>query len=119
MDSLINALPALLKASGAPEEVAEAACVAMWKQAVGAGLSSHAIPIRLREQKLVVAVEDAQWKKQLEHMRAQLLYRLNSVLGQGAVTSIELRVDPAMVAAARAAVPEPRKRIEFEVPAEL
>jgi len=119
MDSLINALPALLKASGAPEEVAEAACVAMWKRAVGAGLSSHAIPVQLREQKLVVAVEDAQWKKQLEHMRAQLLFRLNSVLGQGVVTSIELRVDPAVVAAARGAASETRERTEFEIPAEL
>ncbi|MBC8032105.1 MAG: DUF721 domain-containing protein [Pyrinomonadaceae bacterium] len=99
MDSLNKVLPALLKVSGAPEEVAEAACVAMWKQAVGEGLSSHAVPIQLREQKLIVAVEDNLWKKQLEQMRGQLLSRLNYVLGQALVKSIELRVDPKALAA--------------------
>ena len=120
MDSLIKALPAVLKASGAPEEVAEAACVAMWKHAVGEGLSSQAFPIQLREQKLVVVVEDNLWKKQLEQMRGQLLFRLNSILGQGVVTSIEVRVDPKTLAASRAPVTEPGKaEIDYTAPAEL
>lgn len=120
MDSFIKALPALLEASGAPEEVAEAACVAMWKHAVGEGLSSHAVPIQLRDRKLVVVVADNLWKKQLEQMRRQLLFRLNSVLGQAIVTSIELRVDPAALAASRGPAPESRKvEIDYTVPAEL
>ena len=120
MDSFIKALPALLKASGAPEEVAEAACVAMWKHTVGEGLSSHAVPIQLRDQKLVVVVEDNLWKKQLEQMRGQLLFRLNSVLGQAVVTSIELRVDPKTLAASRGPAPESRQaEIDRAVPPEL
>ncbi len=120
MDSLIKALPAVLKASGAPEEVAEAACVAMWKHAVGEGLSGQAFPIQLREQKLVVAVEDNLWKKQLEQMRGQLLFRLNSVLGQGVVTSIEVRVDPKTLVASRGPAPESRRaEIDYSVHAEL
>lgn len=120
MDSLIKTFPALLNAAGAPEEVAEAACVAMWREAVGEGLMSHAVPVRLRDQKLVVAVEDSLWKKQLEHMRGQLLFRLNSVLGQSVVTSIDLRIDPVTVAASRAVKPESGTlRSDFEIPAEL
>ena len=120
MDSLVKALPVVLKAAGAPEEVAEAACIAMWKHAVGEGLSSQAFPIQLRDQRLVVVVEDALWKKQLEHMRGQLLFRLNAVLGQGVVTSIEVRVDPAGVAALRSPAPESRKTaIDYTIPAEL
>lgn len=120
MDSLIKALPALLKASGAPEEVAEAACVAMWKHAVGDGLSSHAVPIQLCGQKLVVAVEDSLWKKQLEQMRGQLLSRLNYVLGQGLVTSIELCVDPGTLAATFGPAPESGKaETNREIPVEL
>lgn len=120
MDSLIKALPGLLKASGAPEEVAEAACVAVWKHAVGDGLSSHAIPILLRDQKLTVAVEDELWKKQLEQMRGQLLSRLNYVLGQAMVTSIELRVDPKALAASRPPAPTSEKtEIDRSVPLEL
>lgn len=108
MESLIKALPALLKSSHAPEEVAEAACIAMWKHAVGEALSAHAVPIQLRDQKLTVAVEDNLWKKQLELMRGQVLSRLNYVLGQGLVKSIELRVEPRQLAAVRG---EPEKRV--------
>jgi len=119
MESLIKALPALLKASHAPEEVAEAACFALWKQAVGEGLSGHAVPIQLREQKLTVAVEDNLWKRQLEQMRGQLLSRLNYVLGQGMVKSIELRVDPNHLAALRGPAKEPAKPVDHAAPLEL
>jgi predicted nucleic acid-binding Zn ribbon protein len=119
VDSFIKALPALLKASGAPEEVAEAACVAVWKQAVGDALNSHAVPIQLRDQKLIVAVEDNLWKKQLEQMRGQLLSRLNYVLGQTLVTSIELRIDPGALAATMSSQPEVRREIGRAIPPEL
>jgi predicted nucleic acid-binding Zn ribbon protein len=109
MESLIKALPAILKASGAPEELAEAACLALWRHAVGEGLSLHAAPIQLRDQKLTLAVEDNLWKKQLEQMRGQLLSRLNYVLGHTLVTSIELRVDPKQVAASCRRSTEPEK----------
>lgn len=121
MDSLIKTLPAILKASGASEEVAEAACVAAWKHAVGQGLSSHAVPIQLQQHTLVVAVADNVWKKQLEHMRGQLLFRLNSVLGQALVKSIELRIDPKRIDQLRATPPNTSKgpRFDDQVPVEL
>jgi len=120
MDRLIKTLPAILKASGAPEEVAEAACIGAWKHAVGDGLSSHAIPIQLENCTLVVAVADNIWKKQLEHMRGQLLFRLNSVLGQALVKSIELRVDPKRIELARATPATTSKdKANYDVPAEL
>lgn len=98
MDKLIQTLPAILKAAGASPEVAEAACIAAWKHAVGEGLGSHAVPVQLQNQTLVVVVADEIWKRQLEPMRGQLLFRLNSVLGQALVKSIELRVDPKTLA---------------------
>ena len=94
MDKLIKTLPAILAAAGDSEEVAEAACVAAWKHAVGAGLSSHAVAVEFHNKTLVVAVADRIWQKQLELLRAQLLFRLNSILGQAAVKSIEISVQP-------------------------
>jgi len=94
MDRLIKTLPAILDAAGDSEEVAEAACIAAWKHAAGERLSDHAVPIRLGEKKLIVVVADALWQKQLQPMLGQLLFRLNSILGQPLVTYIELRVDP-------------------------
>ena len=121
MDNLIKTLPAILKASGASEEVAEAACMAAWKHAVGEGLSGHAVPVQLQNNTLVVAVADAIWQKQLEHMRGQLLFRLNSVLGQPLVKSIELRIDPRRVELARATSASTRKGpgADYNIPAEL
>ena len=98
MDKLIETLPAILKASGESEEVVEAACIAAWRHAVGEGLSSHAAPLRLQHKTLVVVVGDGIWKTQLEQMRGQLLFRLNSVLGRELVKSIEFRVDPKSLA---------------------
>jgi hypothetical protein len=120
MERLIKTLPAILRASGAPEEVAEAACIAAWKLAVGDGLSSHAVPVQLQNSTLVVAVADNIWKKQLEHMRGQLLFRLNSVLGQALVKSIELQVDPKRIELTRAKPATSRdKEANPPVPAEL
>jgi len=118
MDRIIKTLPAILKASSASEEVAEAACLAAWKHAVGEGLSSHAIPVQLQNQTLVVVVADEVWKKQLEQLRGQLSSRLNSVLGQTLVKSIELRVDPKRIEQARTP-PAGSNNNDYQVPAEL
>lgn len=121
MDKLIKTMPAILKASGASEEVAEAACIAAWRHAVGEGLNSHAVPIQLQNHLLVVVVADNIWKKQLELMRSQLLFRLNSVLGQALVKSIEFRVDPKTLAKARRpqAGESKGKRLDYKIPVEL
>ncbi|HEV7747446.1 MAG TPA: DUF721 domain-containing protein [Pyrinomonadaceae bacterium] len=122
MDRVIKTLPAILKASGDSEEVAEAACVAAWKHAVGEGLSSHAVPVQMQGQALVVAVADKVWQKQLQHMRGQLLFRLNSVLGQPLVKSIEFRVDPKRVELMRRPTDANTSRgldVSYKIPAEL
>ena len=121
MDRVIKTLPAILKASGDSEEVAEAACVAAWKHAVGEGLSSHAVPVQLQGHVLVVAVADNAWQKQLQHMRGQLLFRLNSVLGQPLVKSIEFRVDSKKIEQLRATGANANKALDvtYKIPAEL
>jgi len=121
MNRLIDTLPAILKASGGGEAIAEAACLAAWKHAVGEALSSHAVPLQLQQQTLIVAVADNIWKKQLELMRGQLLFRLNSVLGESLVKLIELRIDPKTVETARAAATGSRERApkDYSVPADL
>ena len=120
MDRIIKSLPAILKASGASEAVSEAACHAAWKHAVGEGLSEHAVPLQLQNRTLVVAVADNMWKKQLEHMRGQLLFRLNGVLGQELVKSIELRVAPKELELARGTqTTNKRTDVNYKVPAEL
>lgn len=101
MDSLLKTLPAILKAAGDSTEVAEAACIAAWKHAAGEGLRGNAIPLRLNDRTLIVAVADAAWQKQMQSLSGQLLFRLNSMLGKTLVTFLEFRQDPHVIARAR------------------
>jgi hypothetical protein len=123
MDRLLKTLPAILEAAGDAEEVAEAACIAAWKDAAGERLSEHAVPTRFNAKKLTVVVADTVWQKQLQPLLGQVLIRLNSILGQPLVSYIELRVDPGTLAKSRRHREERKGPSEkwrnYRVPAEL
>ena len=110
MDDLFQALPKLLRAAGEAEEVLEAAAFAAWRRAAGEALRGCAVPFRLHRKTLVVSVPDATWRKQLEGVSPQLLFRVNSLLGQALVTFVEFRVDPQTVNEERARL----RRSEYE-----
>ena len=102
MDDLLRVLPKFLRAAGETEEILEAAAMIAWKRVAGEGLRGQAVAFRLYRKTLIVAVADTTWQKQLEKVSGQLLFRLNSLLGQAVVTYIEFRIDPATVNAERA-----------------
>ncbi len=97
MDDLIKAIPQLLRAAGESEEVAEAAASVAWRRAAGEGGRGLAVPFRLYRKTLTIAVSDATWQRQLEAISPQLIFRINSILGQALVTYIEFRIDPQTV----------------------
>lgn len=93
MEGLIKSLPAVLRASNNAPEVIEAAAIAAWKHTAGDGLKEHAVPLGLENRTLKIAVADAIWQKQLHLMRGAMLFRVNSLLGQPLVGSIEFIID--------------------------
>lgn len=97
MNQLIKSLPQVLRASGNAAEVAEAAALAAWKHAAGDGLKEHAVPLRLENRTLTVAVADRIWQKQLTSMRGQMLFRVNSILGQPLVSALDFVIDSKLV----------------------
>jgi predicted nucleic acid-binding Zn ribbon protein len=119
MESLIKTLPAILTAAGPAPEIAEAACFAAWKHAVGDALTIHAVPVKLEDQTLIVAVADNLWQKQLEQMRPQLLFRLNAVLGHSLVKLIELRVDAKALTRTRMPERAANTHSDYAIPFEL
>ena len=119
MNQLIKSLPGVLRAAGDSAEVAEAAAIAAWKHAAGDGLKEHAVPLRLEHRTLRVAVVDAIWQKQLHSMRGQLLFRVNSILGQPVVGAIEFEIDPKLFKARTEQRSEPEELVDNEVPLEL
>lgn len=102
MIDVARLLPKLLNATGANPEMAEIAAKLAWSRAAGDGLRRHAIPFRLFQQTLVVSVADVIWQKQLQSMSAELISRINRLLGREVVEVIEFRIDPATVEQVRA-----------------
>ena len=73
--------------------------MALWKGVVGETLAQNARPLRMRESTLVLTVSSEAWKKELFSLRFEILKRLERLLGNSKVSSLELRVDPSMTAA--------------------
>jgi len=94
MKDIIRLLPKLLEAAGDNHEFTESLARVTSTRAVGDGLRAHTIPIRLSGNTLVVAVADAPWQKQLRAMSAELLVRVNRVLGRNLIHFLEFRVCP-------------------------
>ena len=102
MNELFRALPALLKEYEDNQDVREAVVFAAWRKIAGGTLRERAVPHRLFKKHLVIAVMSDTWKKHLEHLSGQMIFKINSVLGSAVVTFIEFRVDEQSVLDARA-----------------
>jgi hypothetical protein len=102
MHELFRALPALLKEFEDNQELRQAVTFAAWRKIAGETLRDRAVPHRLFKKHLVIAVMSNTWKKHLEHLSGQMIFKLNSLLGSAVVTYIEFRVDEKAVLEDRA-----------------
>ena len=102
MNELFRALPALLKEFDDNEAVREAVVFAAWRKIAGDALRDHAVPNHLFKKHLVIAVSSETWRKHLEHLAGQMIFKINSKLGSAVVTFIEFRVDENAVKVERA-----------------
>ncbi len=102
MDELFRALPPLLKEMSDNEPLREAVVFAAWRRIAGEGLREKAVPFRLYQKHLIVAVESEMWKRHLESLCGQMIFKINSALSQAVVTFIEFRVNEEPLKAERA-----------------
>lgn len=102
MNELFRALPALLREFEDNQEMREAVTFAAWRKIAGETLRERAVPHRLFKKHLVIAVMSDTWKKHLEHLSGQMIFKLNSILGSAVVTYIEFRIDEEFVLKDRA-----------------
>jgi predicted nucleic acid-binding Zn ribbon protein len=91
---LSGALDRVARRLGAPRSSALSAVFARWEEIVGEGIAQHARPLSLRNGALVVGVDEPGWATQVKYLTTTLLERLVEVAGEGAVTTIEVRVRP-------------------------
>ena len=97
MNDLLKRLPQLLRHSGDSEEARQQAVFAAWAGSVGAQVRRFTAPVKLERKTLIVAVNDATWRAQMQRMSGQVLFRLNSLLGAPVVTMIEFVINPDII----------------------
>jgi hypothetical protein len=105
MIDLTRLLPRLLRAN--PELSVKLA----WARAAGAGLSRQAVPFRFDNGRFIVSVADAIWQKQLQSMSAELIFRLNNLLGKRIVDELVFTINPSAVSQAQQKAEEPAAKV--------
>lgn len=93
MQELFQAFPDLLDRFKGNDMVLAAFVLAAWRKSAGELLRQRTEPLAFEHKRLTLAVENAIWKRHLEDLSGDMLYRLNAALGQGVVSYIEFRVD--------------------------
>ena len=93
MEQLFAALPHLLKELGANHAVEEQMVFAAWRRVAGEMLNERTKPLEYFENRLIVAVEDQNWQRNLESLAGQMVAKLNAATEQGTVKYIEFRID--------------------------
>lgn len=93
MDEIFTALPALLDQHCDNEDVRRAVVFAVWRRVAGSSLSGRAVPIDLAADRLIIAVGDRNWQRNLERLAAEMIFRMNFVFGRPYVKFIEFVVD--------------------------
>jgi len=114
MTDLLTIIPQMLRRTADSDEAREQAVFAAWLVAAGGPIRKVTTPVRLERRTLIVAVPDRTWRTQLNSMRGQALFKLNSVLGAPLVTTIEYVVNPDLIARE----PEVPHEVEFSAPEE-
>jgi hypothetical protein len=94
MTSLLNLLPRIIRHIGDSAEARQHAVFAAWSAVVGSQVRKVTQPLRLERKTLIVAVPDSTWHTQLDRIKGQALFRLNSLLGAPVVTMIEFVINP-------------------------
>ena len=97
MQSLLQAVPVILRQSGDDEMVREQLVFAVWRRVAGEAVVRVTAPLALDQQKLRIAVPDRTWQAQLERIAHEYLARMGALLASPLVTWLQFEVDPARV----------------------
>ncbi|MCW5959549.1 MAG: DUF721 domain-containing protein [Pyrinomonadaceae bacterium] len=101
MNAIFPALPDILDEFGENAAVRDALIFAAWKRTAGENLSGHTVPVTYARKRLTIAVADNMWKRHLEILSDQMIYKINSELQREAVIFIEFVIDAKTVEADR------------------
>ena len=97
MEQAFGAIPSVLSGFERNPGVDEALVFAAWTRCAGSLLKTRTAPIEFFENRLVIAVQDQSWRRNLDDLSPKMLVKMNGALGQGSVKYIEFRIDKSAV----------------------
>ena len=89
-----KALDAVMRGLGAPEASGVHLVFDRWAEVVGDSLAARTRPLKIDGSRLVLAVDEPAIATHVRFLQAELLARLEELLGPGRVTALDLRVGP-------------------------
>jgi hypothetical protein len=89
-----KALDQVMKGLGAPSASGVHLVFDRWSEVVGDALAARTRPLRIEGRRLVLAVDEPAMATHVRFLQAELLARLDELLGAGRVTALDLRVGP-------------------------
>lgn len=101
MDAFFRTLPGVFEAIEASEEARAAFVFAAWRHIAGEQIRERTAPVELDGRRMIVAVSDKTWQRNLESLARQLVFGLNAALGASLVDRIEFRIQPSALALRR------------------
>jgi hypothetical protein len=111
--------PKILARAGDNHELNQTAAKIAWQRIAGEGLHKYAVPLRLDEKTLTVAVADAIWQKQLQAMSSEMVFKINKLLRRETVRRIEFRIHPASLKNRAPVSPSGRRKSVEPLPANV
>jgi hypothetical protein len=89
-----ESLDAVMRGLGAPEASGVHLVFDRWDEVVGEALAARTRPLRIDGGRLVLAVDEPAIATHVRFLQGELLTRLETLLGPGRVTALDLRVGP-------------------------
>jgi hypothetical protein len=118
MIDLIRSFPSILELVGQNEAAVEQLVFVAWRRCLDGAMAENVLPVRLKGRRLIAAVPNETWRRQVVDLGPPLADKLNRMLGTEFVKYIEFQVDPSAAAARkneagqrRAVRPEPSPEI--------
>ncbi len=101
MLDIFRTLPGLVKEIEGSELIRDALVFAAWRRIAGEGIAEQAVPVKLENSTLFVAVVNQTWQWHLKDLAGQLLFKLNAAVGSPVVNFIDFEIDEAAVMGSR------------------
>jgi hypothetical protein len=102
MNELFDTLCRMIEETGNNNSFRQAVIFAAWEKVIGSrtfgDLHKRAVPVGLNQKNLVVAVVNEDWKHHFESISSKIIFKINALLKQPLISSIDFYVDSAKFA---------------------